>query len=104
MTEEFGLRQEQIAVVMAGEHALPTVERALVLVQPHLGAEPDLMALIRGNRMRHERREISLMPQDLTWEVNGDQVTLKFSLDAGCFATAIVRELIEEVEVERHYQ
>ncbi|OAJ95357.1 tRNA pseudouridine(13) synthase TruD [Vibrio bivalvicida] len=104
VTEQLSLGQAQITAAMAGDNALPTQEQALELEQPHLDAEPDLMALIRGNRMRHERREISLMPQDLTWEVNGDQVTLKFSLDAGCFATAIVRELIEELEVERHYQ
>jgi tRNA pseudouridine13 synthase len=53
--------------------------------------------------MRHDRRVISLMPQDLTWQVDGDNITLRFSLDAGCFATAIIRELIEEIEVERQY-
>lgn len=61
------------------------------------------MALIRGNRMRHDRRAISLKAQDLTWSADENSVTLKFSLDAGCFATAIVRELIEEIEVERSY-
>ncbi|KJY83602.1 pseudouridine synthase [Vibrio galatheae] len=96
--------QANITAALAGDNALPTLEDALSLEQPHLDAEPDLMALIRGNRMRHERRDICLMPQDLTWHVEDDQVTLTFSLDAGCFATAIIRELIEEVEVERHYQ
>ncbi|KOO11993.1 hypothetical protein AKJ18_26265 [Vibrio xuii] len=61
------------------------------------------MALIRGNRMRHDRRVVSLKAQDLTWSSDNDSVTLSFSLDSGCFATAIVRELIEEVEVERTY-
>ncbi|KOO13586.1 pseudouridine synthase [Vibrio xuii] len=93
----------QITAALAGDNALPTTEQALALEQPHLDAEPDLMALIRGNRMRHDRRAISLMPQDLTWQVDGDNITLRFSLDAGCFATAIIRELIEEVEVERQY-
>jgi len=92
-----------VTAALAGDNALPTTDQALALEQPHLDAEPDLMALIRGNRMRHDRRAISLMPQDLTWQVDGDNVTLSFSLDAGCFATAIIRELIEEVEVERQY-
>lgn len=104
ISEQVTLGQAQITAAMAGDNDLPTQQQALELEQPHLDAEPDLMALIRGNRMRHERREIALMAQDLTWHVDGDQVTLKFSLDAGCFATAIVRELVEEVEVERHYQ
>jgi len=104
VSELVALGQAQITAAMAGDNALPTQEQALDLEQPHLDAEPDLMALIRGNRMRHERRDICLMPRDLAWEVKGDDVILKFSLDAGCFATAIVRELIEEVEVERHYE
>lgn len=92
-----------ITAAMAGDNALPTQTEALALEQPHLDAEPDLMALIRGNRMRHDRRAVSLKAQDLTWSSDNDSVTLSFSLDSGCFATAIVRELIEEVEVERTY-
>lgn len=92
-----------ITAAMAGDNALPTQAQALLLEQPQLDAEPDLMALIRGNRMRHDRREIALKAQDLSWQVNGDEVTLRFALDSGCFATSIVRELVEEIEVERSY-
>jgi len=93
----------QISAAMAGDNALPTQDDALLLEQPCLDSEPDLMALIRGNRMRHDRRSIALKAQDLTWSVEGDNITLSFSLDCGCFATSIVRELIEEIEVERVY-
>ena len=96
-------REAQITAAMAGDNALPTQAQALDLEQPYLDAEPDLMALIRGNRMRHERRPIALKAQDLSWRVEGQNVTLDFSLDSGCFATAIVRELIEEIDVERVY-
>ncbi|AIW19915.1 tRNA pseudouridine(13) synthase TruD [Vibrio coralliilyticus] len=94
----------QITAAMAGDNALPTTEKALALEQPHLDAEPDLMALIRGNRMRHDRRPVALKPQELSWSVEQDAITLRFSLDAGCFATAIIRELIQEQEVERSYE
>lgn len=93
-----------ISAALAGDNALPTQNEALALEQPQLDAEPDLMALIRGNRMRHDRRAVSLMPQDLSWDVDGDQITLRFALDAGSFATSIVRELIEEIPVERVYE
>ncbi|RJX67387.1 tRNA pseudouridine(13) synthase TruD [Vibrio sinensis] len=93
----------QISAAMAGDNALPTQDAALALEQPCLDAEPDLMALIRGNRMRHDRRSIMLKAQDLQWSVDGDNITLKFALGSGCFATSIVRELIEEIEVERQY-
>ncbi|MCG9683812.1 tRNA pseudouridine(13) synthase TruD [Vibrio sp. Isolate23] len=94
----------QITAAMAGDNALPTKAKALELELPHLEAEPDLMALIRGNRMRHNRRNIALKPQNLTWKAEHDAITLRFSLDAGCFATAIIRELIQELEVERSYE
>ncbi len=92
-----------ITAALAGDNALPTQADALVLEQPFLDEEPDLMALICGNRMRHDRRSIALKPQDLAWSVEGDNITLTFSLDAGSFATSIIRELVNEVKVEREY-
>lgn len=92
-----------ITAAMAGDNDLPTCSQARLIEQPKLDAEPDLMALIRGNRMRHERRNILLKPQNLTWSIDSDSIELDFSLDAGCFATALIRELIQEQEVERSY-
>ncbi|WP_372377315.1 tRNA pseudouridine(13) synthase TruD [Vibrio natriegens] len=92
-----------ITAALAGDNALLTQADALALEQPFLDEEPDLMALIRGNRMRHDRRNVALKPQDLAWSVEGNNITLTFSLDAGSFATSIVRELVNEVKVEREY-
>jgi tRNA pseudouridine13 synthase len=92
-----------ITAALAGDNALPTQADAQALEQPFLDEEPDLMALIRGNRMRHDRRNIALKPQDLDWSVEGNNITLTFSLDAGSFATSIVRELVNEEKVEREY-
>ncbi|WP_068712062.1 tRNA pseudouridine(13) synthase TruD [Vibrio tritonius] len=92
-----------ISAALAGDNALPTQGAAQQLEQSCLDAEDDLMALIRGNRMRHDRRAISLKAKDLVWEVDNDMIKLSFTLDSGSFATSIVRELIEEIPVERHY-
>ena len=93
-----------ISAALAGDNQLPTSETALTLEQPQLDAEPDLMALIRGNRMRHERRSVELHPGNLSWSTEGDTLTLNFSLSSGSFATVIVRELLQEIEVERTYE
>ncbi|MCP3699591.1 MAG: tRNA pseudouridine(13) synthase TruD [Aliivibrio sp.] len=93
-----------ISAALAGDNQLPTSETALTLEQPQLDAEPDLMALIRGNRMRHERRAIELHPENLSWSAEGDTLTLNFSLTSGSFATVIMRELLQEIEVERTYE
>ncbi|CED72213.1 tRNA pseudouridine synthase D [Aliivibrio wodanis] len=93
-----------ISAALAGDNQLPTTDTALALEQPNLDAEPDLMALICGNRMRHERRSVELHPDNLTWSSEGDTLTLNFSLTSGSFATVIVRELLQEIEVERTYE
>ena len=92
-----------ITAALSGDNALPTKQQALELEQKYLDAEPDLIALIRGNRMRHDRRAIALRPNNLQWSIEKDTVTLSFSLGAGCFATSIVRELAEATEAERSY-
>ncbi|MFV0574532.1 MAG: tRNA pseudouridine(13) synthase TruD, partial [Vibrio sp.] len=93
--------QIHLTAALAGDNALPTQGQAQALEQPFLDAEEDLMKLIRGNRMRHDRRAVSLHAQNMNWEVEGDDLIVTFSLPAGCFATSILRELINEIEVER---
>lgn len=93
----------ELTSALAGDNALPTLGKALDIEQPNLDAEPDLMALIRGNRMRHDRRPVALFAQDLSWQVEENKISLKFSLDAGCFATAIIRELADAKEAERQF-
>ncbi|SJL85010.1 tRNA pseudouridine(13) synthase TruD [Vibrio palustris] len=95
--------QAVITAALAGDNALPTQGKALDIEQACIDQEGDLMALIRGNRMRHDRRGVSLRAQNFHWSVDNDMITLKFELDSGSFATAITRELIEEIPVERQY-
>ncbi|MGO1298642.1 MAG: tRNA pseudouridine(13) synthase TruD, partial [Vibrio sp.] len=96
-------QQAMITAALAGDNALPTQGRVLEIEQACVDQEDDLMALIRGNRMRHDRRGVSLHAQNFHWSVDNDMITLKFELDSGSFATAITRELIEEIPVERQY-
>ncbi|MDC0611173.1 tRNA pseudouridine(13) synthase TruD [Vibrio sp.] len=93
-----------ISAALAGDNELPTQNDALKLEQPCVDQEPDLMKLIRGNRMRHDRRNIALFAKDLDWQCSDNQVIVNFSLDAGSFATSILRELVEEIPVEREYK
>ncbi|MBD1573650.1 tRNA pseudouridine(13) synthase TruD [Vibrio sp. S17_S38] len=93
----------QLSAPLAGDNALPTRNDAQQLEKPFLDAEPDLMKLICGNRMRHDRRPVALYAQNLTWSTEATAVTLSFGLPAGCFATSILRELINEIAFERTY-
>ncbi len=44
--------------------------------------------------MRQERRRLQALAKDLQWHFEGDDLMLKFSLESGCYATALLRELI----------
>jgi tRNA pseudouridine13 synthase len=92
-----------LTAALAGDNALPTQGEAQALEQAAVDAEPDLMGLIRGNRMRHDRRELLLKTPELSYVVEGDSITLHFSLSAGCFATALLREIVIAQEAQREY-
>lgn len=54
-------------------------------------------ALVQGlidYRLKTERRAIRLLPQQLTLRPQGDDICLSFALPAGCFATSVLRELV----------
>ncbi|WP_337881422.1 tRNA pseudouridine(13) synthase TruD [Rheinheimera sp.] len=58
-------------------------------------------ALIALN-MRAERRAVRLVPRQLQWRREGQDICLSFQLYAGCFATAVLRELVNYQDVQRH--
>ncbi len=86
----------QISAPMTGDNALPTQADAQAYEQGIIDKEPDLLKIIRDNRMRHDRRAMLLMPQDMSWEQNAENtLVIRFTLPAGAFATAVMREVIE---------
>lgn len=44
--------------------------------------------------LQQDRRALVLLPQRFEWQQNGDDLTLKFSLPPGAFATSVMRELV----------
>ena len=54
-------------------------------------------ALVKGledYRLKAERRAIRLLPQQLSIQQQGEDMILSFALPAGCFATSVLRELV----------
>jgi tRNA pseudouridine13 synthase len=52
--------------------------------------------------LRQERKAIRLIPVDLSWFwKESDTLQLEFSLPKGCFATSVLRELLNCQEGER---
>ena len=72
--------------------------------QAILAESADLVAGLAAAGLRQERRSLILQPQAFSYELNDDVLTVSFYLPAGCFATSVVRELIEERQVIRHFE
>jgi len=45
--------------------------------------------------MEQERRPLRLAARDMAWELSGDTLTVSFVLDAGSYATAVLREAVD---------
>lgn len=74
---------------------LPLTETAcLALEQQVLSSWDDWQAGLEKAGMKQERRALRLFPQDFEWQfLTDDQLQLRFFLPAGCYATAVMREL-----------
>ena len=60
----------------------------------------NLIALMKKERMNAARRAMLCKPQGLEWQFEKDGLRLKFFLNSGSYATALVRELIVLAEEE----
>lgn len=52
-------------------------------------------------RVQSGRRSMRLLPEQLTATIDSDNVELRFALPAGCFATSVLRELVNYRDAAR---
>ncbi|MEO1576382.1 MAG: tRNA pseudouridine(13) synthase TruD, partial [Pseudomonadota bacterium] len=57
-----------------------------------------VVAGLAAEGLKSERRALRLSARDLDYELGEDSLRLSFTLGRGCFATAVVRELLEIVD------
>jgi len=83
-----------------GEGESPATGATGVLEQEVVGREPALRDWLIKAGLEHERRILRLPIGGLTWHYpEPDILQLEFVLPAGCFATVLVRELVDLVPV-----
>ena len=71
-----------------------TQTASLALEQQVLSSWDDWQAGLEKAGMKQERRALRLFPQDFEWQFLAEnQLQLRFFLPAGCYATAVMREL-----------
>lgn len=59
---------------------------------------PEALQVIRSERMNAERRATRIRVRDLEYQLEGEVLQLRFALDAGSFATTVLREIIATPE------
>jgi tRNA pseudouridine13 synthase len=57
-----------------------------------LEAHPSLKKGIHQNRLKLERRPYKVMPENMSWHIDGGQVRIEFTLPTGVFATSLLAE------------
>ena len=80
-----------------GRGELPSQAEARVLEAAALAPFADFRAGLASAGLRQERRALRLPVPDLQWQWLGDgeNLQLQFSLPSGCYATAVLRELVK---------
>ncbi|WON76260.1 tRNA pseudouridine(13) synthase TruD [Serratia sp. UGAL515B_01] len=86
-----------ITAPLPGDGEPGTAAEALNFEQQCLLQQPELLALLKRERVEPARRALLLQPQKLLWNWWDDAtVELRFWLPAGSFATSVVREIIQQ--------
>ena len=79
----------EIAGVMPGKGAAHTP-----LSQGNYDSNTDLQQYLTQQRVEQGYRALGVRPDDLTWQRQGDELLLSFSLPKGAYATALLREVV----------
>jgi tRNA pseudouridine13 synthase len=83
-----------------GSDALMSRGRIASLEQQVATAFDKPCALVVAAGMRQERRSLRLAVRDLSWDLQGRDLVIRFWLTKGSFATTVLRELVSEENVE----
>lgn len=86
-----------VTATLPGDGEPGTAGDALAFEQQCLAEQPELLTLLKRERVEPARRALLLQPQDMLWNWWDDvTVELRFWLPAGSFATSVVREIMQQ--------
>ncbi len=80
---------------MPGESGMQPVGEALALEQEVLAAYSAWVDGLCASRVKADRRRLVLDVAEMSWAFSDDSLELAFTLPSGCFATAVLRELLD---------
>jgi tRNA pseudouridine13 synthase len=93
----------QLSAPLVGKGNSSAMNEALAFESSIITQYPELLEGLISAGLRQERKVLILRPQNFSYELAEDCLTVSFYLPSGCFATSILREVIEEKVVIRHF-
>ncbi|MEP4890286.1 MAG: tRNA pseudouridine(13) synthase TruD [Aliiglaciecola sp.] len=90
-----------LSAPMWGTGELATEAQVREFEQQVAKQQTSVCQLLESLGLKQERRGICLKPQNLKWQIGSDTLNIEFSLPAGCFATSVLRELINANTAEQ---
>jgi len=93
----------QLSAPLVGKGNSSAMNDALAFESSVITQYPELLEGLIAAGLRQERKALILRPQNFSYELAEDSLTVSFYLPSGCFATSIVRELIEDKVFIRHF-
>lgn len=84
----------QLTAPMMGEQGALSEDAALAFEQGVLAERSALCQLLSQARLKSDRRALRVQPRDLQYHFDAQGLHLSFTLPAGSYATALVRELV----------
>lgn len=90
----------QLSAPLVGAGELASSGEIATLEQGALNEFDNWFSMLADNGLKQERRSIKLVPENMSWQVEGDDVRVSFQLNTGCFATSVLRECVNFREIE----
>jgi tRNA pseudouridine13 synthase len=83
------------AGLLWGQGGKSAGKRALPGEQEFFARFPAIAGLLEHAGARASRRLLGVVPADMGWSLSDEGLRIRFSLPAGCFATVLLRELLD---------
>lgn len=96
LSERLASKDVQITAPLIGSGKLASEHDALRLEQDLLTLHPAMVNALISVGLKQERRPIMLYPKNMNWTHEANLLKLSFCLPSGCFATSVLREIIEQ--------
>ena len=101
LSERLASRDISLSSPLWGKGVLGSEREANRFEQSIASQHPTLCQTLEGLGLEQQRRAINLFANNMRWSQEEDKLTLNFELPSGCFATSVLREVINYYEPER---